>query len=129
MRGSRAILNAFRLAPKIADKIVPQPLVTFKKAVADSSYAGWSYPTEVQVPAVVDWRQRQVRTKSGVLEVSRAHVLFLNIADVIRMTNGEGISENDVIILPDGDTGPILDMDGFIDAETNLPLATGVYLG
>jgi len=129
MRGSLAILKALRLAPKIADTIVPQPEVTFKKAVADSSYEGWSYPTSVQVPAVVDWKQKQVRTLAGTLSVSRASVMFLNVADVANMTNGEGINDNDIIILPDGTTGPILDMAGFIAAETGQPLATEVFLG
>ena len=35
----------------------------------------------------------------------------------------------DKIVLPDGTTGPILDMSGFIDAGTGHPIATEVFLG
>jgi len=125
------ILHALRLAPAIANKVTKdaQPFVTYKKAVKDDSYSGWSYPSEVKLQAIVDWRQKQVRTLEGVLSVSRAAVTFLDIEALKTATNGEGIDDHDIIILPDGTTGPILDMAGFIDAETGLPLATEVYLG
>ncbi len=125
----RAILNALRTGVKVANRTVPQPMVTFKRAIADSSYGGWSYPTSVELPAVVDWKQKQVRTLEGVLSVSRASVLFLDVAKVAAATAGQGISDHDIIILPDGTTGPILDMAGFIDAGTEQPIATEVYLG
>lgn len=125
------IRDALTLGVRIANKVTKpvQALVTFKKAVADSSFGGWSYPTEVQLRATVDWKQKQLRTADGVLSVSRALVQFLDVDALIAATNGEGIDDHDIIILPDGTTGPILDMAGFIDPVTNLPFSTEVYLG
>lgn len=125
------LLDILRTAVKVADSVTKpvQATVTFKKAVADSSYEGFSYPNSVELRAIVDWRQKQVRTLAGVLSVSRASVTFLDVAALAAATNGEGIDDRDVIILPDGTTGPILDMAGFIDAGTKQPLATEVFLG
>jgi len=53
----------------------------------------------------------------------------LDIAALVAATNGAGIDDHDVIVLPDGTTGPILDMSGFIDAGTGHPIATEVFLG
>jgi hypothetical protein len=79
--------------------------------------------------AICDWRQAQVTTVGGSLAVSRVVVTFIDIKEMEAKTNGEGISDQDRITLPDGTTGPILDMAGFIDAGTGQPLATDVYLG
>jgi RNase P/RNase MRP subunit POP5 len=79
--------------------------------------------------AIVDWKQRQLRTQEGILSVSRASVAFLNVQALSTATNGEGVNDEDIIVLPDGTTGPILDMGGFIDAGTGHPVATEVYLG
>lgn len=125
------LLDILRQGVKIADEVTKplQATVIFKKAVSDTSYAGFGYPSSVKLKALVDWRQKQVRTSSGVLSVSRAMVTFLDVEALKKATKGDGIEDRDVIILPDGTTGPILDMAGFIDAGTKQPLATEVYLG
>lgn len=126
-----SILDALRAGVRAADKATKpiQASVTFKKAVKDSSFEGFGYPKAVQLRAIVDWKQKQVRTLAGVLSVSRASVTFLDVDALRKATKGEGIGDNDIIILPDGTTGPILDMAGFIDAGTKQPLATEVFLG
>lgn len=80
-----------------------------------------TYGSTVLRPALVDWKQRQVRTMTGELTVSRASVTFLDPAVVI--------NDDDIIVLPDGTTGPILDMSGFIDGGTGNPFFTQVWLG
>lgn len=80
-----------------------------------------TYGKTVKRPAIVDWKQRQVRTISGELTVSRASVMFLDPAVVV--------DDNDIIVLPDGTTGPILDESGFIDGGTSNPYFTQVWLG
>jgi len=127
-----SILDALRAGVKVADSVTKpvQADVLFARAVADASgYGAWTFPSSVPLKAVVDWKQKQLRTGEGVLSVSRASVLFLDIVALVAATGGEGISDNDRITLPDGTTGPILDMSGFIDAGTGHPLATEVFLG
>ncbi len=63
------------------------------------------------------------------MSVSRASVLFLDIAALVTATGGAGIDDNDIITLPDGTTGPILNLAGFTDAGTGHPVATEVFLG
>lgn len=126
-----SILNALRAGVKVADKITKpvQPSVTFERDLGTDAYGTKAYGTVVSLRAIVDWRQKQVRTPTGILSVSRASVMFLDIAALVAATGGTGISDNDKITLPDGTTGPILDLSGFIDAGTGQPLATEVFLG
>ncbi len=125
------ILEALRLGVRIANNVTQdaQCTVTYKKAVPDSTFGGVSYPSAVPLKALVDWKQTQVRTMTGLLSVSRAVVTFLDVDALSSATNGDGIDDKDIIILPDGTTGPILDLAGFIDAGTAQPLATEVFLG
>lgn len=125
------ILKALRIGPRIADKVTrdAQAVITLYRYLGSSATGAKSYGPAITMRALVDWRQKQVRTLQGTLSVSRAQVTFLNITALVLATDGEGIDDNDRIVLPDGTTGPILDMAGFIDANTGIPLATEVYLG
>lgn len=127
-----SLLDTVRNAVKAADTVTKslQATVTYKKAVAtNDGYGGYDYPSSVQLRAIVDWTRKQLRTSSGVLSLSRASVMFLDINALVSATGGQGIDDHDQIILPDGTTGPILDMSGFIDAGTGHPVATEVLLG
>jgi len=127
-----SLLDVLRTGVAIANKVTKpvQAKVKFERAVVSSDgYGTISYPTAVYLDAIVDWKQKQVRTASGVLSVSRASVTFVDIAQLKTATNSTGIDDNDKITLPDGTTGPILDMAGFIDAGTGIPLATEVFIG
>jgi hypothetical protein len=127
-----SLLDTVRNAVKLANTIT-QPLqatVTFEKMVLSGDGFGTkTYPASVSLRAVVDWKQKQLRTQSGVLSVSRASVMFLDIVALMAATANSGIDDQDRITLPDGTTGPILDMAGFIDAGTGQPVATEVFLG
>lgn len=126
-----SLLDVLRSGVKIIDSVTKplQAEVTFERAVTDPSGYGRKFDPPVTMRAIVDWRQKQVRTMAGVLSTSRASVMFLDVNEVAAATAGEGISDHDKITLPDGTTGPILDMSGFIDAGTKQPLATEVFLG
>jgi hypothetical protein len=80
-----------------------------------------TYGPPQKLPAIVDWKQRQLRTTTGELSVSRASVMFLDPKVVV--------DDDDIIILPDGTTGPILDESGFIDGGTSNPFFTEIWLG
>lgn len=79
------------------------------------------YPTAVNRRAIVEMKQKSIKTPSGELVMARASVLFLDPAVIVKVT--------DQIILPDGSTGPILDIEGFVDAEIGKPMLTQVFLG
>ena len=126
-----SILDVLRAGIKVADTIV-KPLeatVMFKRFNTVDGFGSKLYYGTVNLKAVVEWKQQQLRTMSGELTVSRASILFLDIAALVKATGGEGVDDNDIITLPDGTTGPILDMTGFIDAGTGHPIATEVFLG
>lgn len=95
-------------------------------SVTHQSWTGYtdegvpSYATAVTRKALVDWKQKQVRTLAGTVTVSRAEVTFLRPVVV---------DEKDRIVLPDGTTGPILDMAGFVDPATGVGYTTAVFLG
>ena len=74
----------------------------------------------VSVPAIVEWKQRAVRTRAGADTTSRAYVGILRPFSV---------SERDKVVLPDGTTGPILDMGGFVSRATGRPIFVEVWLG
>jgi hypothetical protein len=126
-----SLLDALRSGVKLADKITKplQATVTYEREASNDGYGAITYASPVTLRAVVDFASKMVRTPSGELTVTRATIDLLDIAAVVAATNGEGIGNNDRFTLPDGDTGPILDISGFIDAGTGHPIATTVMLG
>lgn len=126
-----SLLDVLRKGVAIADKVTKplQGTVMFRRDLGNDEYGQPTLADAVPMRAIVDWKQKQLRTATGVLSVSRAVVMFLDINEMVAATAGEGISDTDQITLPDGTTGPILDMSGFIDAGTTHPLATEVWIG
>lgn len=126
-----SLLTILRTGVRIIDNVTKdlQGDVIYERAIIDPSGYGRGFEAAVTMKAIVDWRQKQVRTLAGVLSTSRATVIFLDIDEMVAATAGEGISDHDKITLPDGTTGPILNMSGFIDAGTTHPIATEVFLG
>jgi hypothetical protein len=125
------LLGAIRSAVKVADKVTKplQSSVSYKRSTGDDGFGNKTFAAAVSLLAIVDWRARQVRTEGGILTVSRAIVTFLDVAALSAATAGNGIDDDDVLTLPDGTAGPILDLAGFIDPGTGNPIATEVLLG
>lgn len=131
-----SLLDILRSGVKIVDNVTKplQPYVSYWRYVSEDAYGTAVYNPAItsagaQLRAVVDYKSTQVRTKEGVLTVSRALITLLDINAVVAATNGLGIDNNDKFQLPDGDSGPILDIRGFIDAGTGHPIATEVVIG
>ena len=131
-----SLLDVVSSGVKIADTVTKplQATVQFRHYVSSDGEGTRTYVPPVGQPAlelvaIVDWKQKHLRTATGELSVSRASIMFLDVAALAAATNNEGVDDNDIIILPDGTTGPILDMSGFIDAITGQPVATEVWLG
>lgn len=126
-----SLLDVLRTGVAIANSVTKplQATVIFRRAGVRNAVGKITFDDPIPMKAIVDWKQKQLRTPEGVLSVSRASITFLDINEMVAATAGAGISDNDKITLPDGTTGPILDMAGFIDAGTGHPIATEVFLG
>lgn len=83
--------------------------------------------------ALAERKQKLVRTIAGTEELSQHYVAFLEeiapTTPTIPGTRTNPIDVNDVLVLPDGTTGPILAVDGFYDGGTGVPFYSQVYLG
>ena len=127
-----SLLTALRKGVAVANKVTRkgklQAVVGYQRMTGEDGY-GPTLAARVDLHAIVDFRTTQVRTKDGTLTATRAILTLLDINEVIAATGGEGIGNDDVFILPDGDTGPILDIGGFVDAGTGHPIATEVRMG
>lgn len=126
-----SLLDVLRSGISVADKVTKslQSTVTYERYLSEDGYGTKTYAAAVQLRAIVDYVSVQVRTGSGQLTVSRATITLLDIAAVSAATSGLGIDNNDRFTLPDGDTGPILDIRGFVDAGTGHPISTEVVIG
>lgn len=77
------------------------------------------YASGVSRKAIVEMKQRLMRTAGGQEIVARAKVTFLELPAANGAANRrEPIDPRDKILLPDGTTGPILDVAGLVDAES-----------
>lgn len=128
---SMSLLDVLRSGVAIADSVTKplQATVSFQRYLSTDWQGTKTYAAAVDLKAIVDYVSRQVRTPEGILTVSRATIGLLDIAAVVAATGGAGIDNNDVFTLPDGDTGPLLDIRGFVDAGTGHPIATEVVIG
>lgn len=126
-----SLLDALRAGVKVADKVTKslQATVTYERAATKDEYGKVTPSSAVRLRAIVDFGRKMVRTSSGEVTMTRATIDLLDVAAIVAATNGEGIGNNDKFTLPDGDTGPILDISGFVDAGTGHPIATTVLLG
>lgn len=110
-----------KLVP-IADKMTlsMQPKVThipFKSQTVQGTVAMGG---TVKRPAHVELKAQSVRSMSGEFVMSKAKITFLRSV---------AIDTRDTLILPDGTTGPIIAVNGYMDPATSLGYVTEVYLG
>ena len=115
------------------DDLVRTAIATAKTVTADlqvsvthaafSSVDGYgkpSYASGVSRKALVESANRLIRTAAGQEVLSRTKVTFLSPVSV---------TTKDRITLPDGSTGPILDVRGLVDPSTSAPYMVEVFLG
>lgn len=125
------LLNVLRSGVKTANKVTAdlQSSFTFRKALSSDGAGGMTYGDPVSIPAIIEDKQEEVRTLGGEISQSKTHITVLDVAKLSAATNGEGIKEQDEIVLANGEIGQILSISGFIDRETELPIVTEIYLG
>lgn len=131
-----ALLDVLRAGVKVADGITKsfQGQVEYHRYVGQTGTGTKTYvpPLGTQtifLDAIVDLSSKIVRSQSGELVQCSASILLLNVAQVVEATGGAGVSDEDVFILPNGQTGPVVALKGFMDAGTSQPVAVEVYLG
>lgn len=114
--------NAVRLANKVTLGLKMQAQgdkkVTLQKYLGDGGVGSPTYSSK-KYDAVVEKKQRQVRTFSGELGVSGTTVTFL-VPSIV-------VTERDRIVLADGTGGEVIAVGGPVDASGQLLLEC--YLG
>lgn len=125
------LLDVLRGGIAVANKVTRplQSQVTYERDLGEDAFGTRQFGSPTVLHALVDYKSVQVRTQDGILTVSRAVITLIDINEVVAATAGEGIGNNDKFTLPDGDTGPTLDIGGFVDAGTKHPMATTVMIG
>lgn len=124
-----SLLDVVRSGIKIADQVTKplQATVTYKRATTNTGY-GVNEATGIPLRAIVEWKTGQTRV-NGVVTNYTVRLLLLDVAAVAAATNDLGVKSNDVFIMQDGSTQPVVDTGFFVDAGTGHPIATEVYLG
>ena len=97
-----------------------QATVTHKAFSSVDGYGKPTYGTGVSRTAIVERRQKYVRTALGEEKLSLARLLFL-----VPVT----VDERDEFTLPDGSTMPILRIGGPVDGTTGNEFIVEVELG
>jgi hypothetical protein len=94
--------------------------VTHEARTGQDTYGAPTFAAAVARPAIVERKQKLIRDTNGQERLSQHKVTFLQPVT---------LDVRDRITLPDGTTGPILDIAGLVDAGTNAPYYAEVLLG
>lgn len=122
------ILNGVALANRVTGSL--QATVQHAAWTGNQADATGSYAAAVDRQALVEFKQRLRRLPTGQEVMQQATVTFIQPVPA----NGaaerrEPIDPRDVITLPNGYTGPILDVSGVVDPGTDAPYMLSVALG
>jgi len=108
------------------------PLVTHR-AWRGQTYDGVASYKNTQYHAIVEDKQKIVRTFSGTEEVSNHYIGILEPITPVAATSPHvrtnPVDVNDRFILPSGLEVSVMAVDGFINAGTGLPYYSQVYCG
>jgi len=126
-----SLRDALVAGVRVADSVTKplQAIVTYERDLGSDADGVRTFAPPVPLHALVDFKAAMVRTRDGILTATRSTVTLLDVDEIIAATNGNGIGNNDRFTFPDGDTGPLLDIAGFVDPGTGHPIATTVLIG
>jgi hypothetical protein len=107
-----------------------QVTVAHSAWIANDEYGAPQYATPVNRQAIVEYRQRLRHLRDGQEVMQRAVAFLLEPVE----PNGasgrrEPIDPRDKIVLPDGTTGPLYDVAGLADPQTNASYYHEVVIG
>ena len=100
----------------------------YEHCVGSDEY-GPLFAAPVPLRAIVDMRDQQVRTRSGVLAASKGQITLLDVAAIAAATGTDGrVLDFDLFTVPGWPQSAIGAIGGFIDAGTGYPVATDVWI-
>lgn len=111
--------SAVALANNVTQKLGLQADVTHYPFLSEDGEGKRNFSSAVPRKAIVNRKQKMVRTSDGQLVMCQAYLAFLDPTVVTLL---------DKIVLPDGFTGPILATEGFVDGSDGVILSE-IYLG
>lgn len=126
------VLNiGINIADSVTKSLGFQAVVTHQAWIAQTISGAPTFANAVSRHAIIDLTRKQRPTSSGKLVNTVAVVTFLEAVTA----NGaagrfEPIDPRDIIVLPDGTTGPILHApDSVIDPATGKPFFNTIFIG
>jgi hypothetical protein len=115
-----------KIADSVTNSLKFQTYVTYRQWIGnETGYGDEKLNPAKKIRAVVEFKQQNVTTSAGTETVSKLSVLFIDLPALMKATNNAGLSVQDFIQLPDGTTGPILSLDGFVDPSIGVGAAKG----
>ena len=128
------VVNGVKLADTITNNGKLQGTVLYRRAISTDYEGTVTYDPPLSQPAtelraVVEWKQQSVKTKVGVLDMSKTKVSILDLDGLRVASGGVGLREDDMIVLPDGTTGPLMALNGYMDPITAQPFMTEAQIG
>jgi hypothetical protein len=107
-----------------------QDNITLQRWTGTDGYNKPTYADPVTHEVLIEHKMRQHRLPTGEIVQTRAKVTWLHpLTAHGAAKRKEPIDPRDKITLPDGRTGPILDVQGLVDPATGYPYMPEVYLG
>lgn len=104
--------------------------VSLARWTGQDSMGAVTYAAAADYPALVEYKVRLHTTASGKIVQTRAKVTFLTVIPPHgAVGRTEPIDSRDRIVLTDGTTGPIVDVEGLIDPVTERPYLVECYIG
>lgn len=127
--------DIIRKAVKIADSVTKsaQDTIIHRAWIGQAGDGGPEYAGPVERKAIVEQKTRPAYTPAGQLMLIRATVTIVGPVSATSAKTGQSrtnpIDDRDIIILPDGSTGPIVGTNGLVDPDINAPYLVQVMLG
>ncbi len=128
MAFNKLIAKGVKLARDITSSL--QADVTHEPWIASGNNGQPLFGTAVTRKAIVGYDRRLIRNVQGEQVMQSASVLFLDlIASNGATGRREPVDPRDQITLPDGHTGPIVNIKGPVNPDTDAPYLLEIALG
>lgn len=130
------LTDALKVVDGVTKSLKLQATVTFERYMSSTGYGAEVYGGAATLSAILEYKQRSVRTSTGELAQSTATLTIVDLPALIAVTpavTGGGkagwVFTKDRITLPNGTKQPILNVGGFVDGGSGQLIPTEVYLG
>jgi hypothetical protein len=130
------LTDVLKIADNVTKGLQLQASITFRRFSSIDGYGAESYGTSTTLPAILEFKQRSVRTSTGEMAQSTATLTLVDLPAVIAATpavTGGGklgwVFTKDEVTLPNGTKPPILNVGGFVDGGGGNLIPTEIYLG